>query len=43
MFKECESFKQDLEAWNIDPHGRYFIDTFLKCPTQPKWYIKNKL
>jgi surface protein len=42
MFYGCEQFNQNLNEWDVS-HVTNMQYAFEKCPTQPKWYINNKL
>ena len=42
MFYNCKSFKQNLNNWNVS-NVKDMNYAFYNCPTQPKWYINNKL
>ena len=42
MFYMCENFNQNLDGWDVS-HVKKMYDAFHGCPTQPKWYINNRL
>ena len=41
MFCDCKKFKQNLDNWNVS-NATNMNNAFYKCPTQPKWYDKDK-
>jgi surface protein len=41
MFYHCKNFNQNLDSWNVS-NVIIMWDAFKDCPTQPKWYDRNK-
>jgi surface protein len=42
MFLDCKNFNQNLDKWNVSNVKNNMKTAFLNCPTQPKWYDRNK-
>ena len=41
IFYKCKKFNCNINGWDVS-NVKYMTNAFKDCPTQPKWYDKNK-